>query len=153
MYSIYIKICVLSSWPCLSTHCTKIVSLLKTMSVHTLHKCPHDHACPYTTHVCDTYLRCLKQRYIKVERDISSCYATISCLLKTYNSKIQLLEQLKMPKHKINMSLYDTITMLAYYFFCLGSEVIQHPYEYVMYPTNTTNPIVFYVFVFCFFII
>jgi len=112
---------------CVHTHCTNKCPVLMTMSVHTLHKCPHDHACPYTTHVCNTYLACLKQRYIKVERDISSCYATISCLLKTYNPKIQLLEQLKMPKHEINMSLYDTITMLAYYFFCLGSEGIQHP--------------------------
>ena len=94
-----------------------------------------------------------------MERDIGSCNATISCLLKTYNSKIQLLEQLKMPKLKINMSLYDTITMLAYYFFCLGSEVIQHPYEYIMYPSNTTNLIVFtflfllVFFMFLFFII
>jgi len=55
-------------------------------------------------HMYVTYLRCLKQSYIKMEIDISSCYATISCLLKTYNPRTQLLEQLKMPKHEINVT-------------------------------------------------
>jgi hypothetical protein len=110
------------------------------MPLYTLHRCPHDHACPYTAHVCDTYLRCLKQRYIKMEIDISSCYATISCLFKTYNPKTQLLEQLKMSKHEINMSLYERVTMLAYYFFCLRSEVFQHPFSAFAWLTPAQLP-------------
>jgi hypothetical protein len=49
-----------------------------------------------------------------------------------------------MPKHDINMSLYDTITMLAYYFFCLVSEVIQYPFSAFAQLTPAKIPDVFH---------
>jgi hypothetical protein len=38
------------------------------------------------------------------------------------------------------MSLYDTVTMLAYYFFCPVSEVIQHPFSAFAWLTPAQLP-------------
>jgi len=38
------------------------------------------------------------------------------------------------------MSLYDTIIMLAYYFFCLGSAVTQHPFSAFTWLTPAQLP-------------